>query len=263
MRSSSSESPIPSPSPWLLTEGSLDTLKLWALLLMTLDHINQALLGGGYASLTYLGRGAYPLFCFAMACHLIRKDPMNRYLRRIMAYALLSQPFYLLAFDEPQINILFILCFTALISRWLLEQSPMWQHLILGLSLVSFVLKDPFDYDLVGLVFPVALVMVLQGRRIGWFWCVLLAMFLNIDLGHLLSYDEGVWSVTFPVADFCWTTAGALVLPIVAYRSSCAIRTRRYLPRLTFYVYYPAHLALLSLLRLGMGKWPWEIFSIS
>ncbi len=260
---SSAQVPIPPPSTLLLSEGPLDTLKLLALILMTLDHINQALLGGEYASLGYLGRGAYPLFCFAMACHLLRKDPMDRYLQRIMAYALLSQPVYLLAFDEPQLNILFVLCFAAIVSRWLLEQSPFWQHLILGLSLVSFAIKDPFDYDLVGLVFPVALVMILQGRWIGWFWCLLLAAFLNFDLEHVLSYEEGAWSVVFSMTDFFWTTVGVIVVPCLAYGIARVLRGKRYLHRSTFYVYYPAHLALLVLLRLGMGRWPWEIFSFS
>ena len=47
---------------FLLTGAALDTLKLTAMILMVIDHINVALFDGAYFCMQALGRGAFPLF---------------------------------------------------------------------------------------------------------------------------------------------------------------------------------------------------------
>ncbi|MCB9639205.1 MAG: hypothetical protein H6727_09965 [Myxococcales bacterium] len=255
------QTPIPS-SPLVLTEGSLDALKLLALLLMTLDHTNQSILGGHYDILTNLGRAAYPLFCFAMACNLLRNAPLDRYITRMVAFALLSQPFYILAFDESKLNVLFVLCLAALVSRWLLEQSPRTQHIVFALSLLGFFLKDPVEYDVLGLVYPAAITLGLQGHKRGWFWCVLLSPLLNMDLDRVVEHNGGSWDIAFQPKEFLWVTAAVLLLPVAVHWLCKQLRTPRFLPKYLFYVYYPLHLGILALWRLLFVQSPWDIFSL-
>ena len=99
-----------------LTGAPLDALKLVAMTFMVLDHVNYVCLDEAEPWMFYLGRGAFPLFAFAMACHLYRQMPLDRYLQRLVVFAFLSQPVFVLAFDENVLNIMFTLALGAAVT---------------------------------------------------------------------------------------------------------------------------------------------------
>jgi hypothetical protein len=61
-----------------LSNGAIEALKWLALILMTGDHVNKHLLHDAYPLLFALGRIASPLFCFVLAFNLARSETLER-----------------------------------------------------------------------------------------------------------------------------------------------------------------------------------------
>lgn len=61
-----------------LSNGAIELLKWLALVLMTGDHVNKHLLHEAYPLLFALGRIASPLFCFVLAFNLARLNTLER-----------------------------------------------------------------------------------------------------------------------------------------------------------------------------------------
>lgn len=93
-------------------------LKIIAIIIMTLDHIghyfNMYLPYELYMGLRMLGRLAFPIFCYYLACGYQRTSDLNKYFLRLSAFAVLSEPvkiysMYLAGIDVPSRNIFFTL----------------------------------------------------------------------------------------------------------------------------------------------------------
>ena len=77
----------------LRTNLDTDLLKLVAIAAMLLDHI-----GGAFFPETpifrWIGRLAFPLFCYCMTVGLLYTHDIRRYLGRLAIFAVVSQPFW-------------------------------------------------------------------------------------------------------------------------------------------------------------------------
>ena len=87
--------------PLRISDGSLETLKWIALVLMTGDHVNKYLFNATLPLLFEAGRVALPLFVFVLAYNLARPDVMarevyGRTMKRLALFgAVASVPFIL------------------------------------------------------------------------------------------------------------------------------------------------------------------------
>ena len=99
---------------------------------MVFDHVAFIF----FPDLTFLrapGRLVWPMFAALMAHQLAQGYSPERYVKRLLPFALLVQPFYALAFGFPllfPLNVLFTLLSTALLRAG-------WGPLALPLSLIS------------------------------------------------------------------------------------------------------------------------------
>ena len=125
-----------------VADGTLETLKWLALLLMVVDHTNKYLLHEASYTLFNCGRVAMPLFVFVLAYNLARPDSIERgthirTMKRLAIFGILATPPFialggLLAGWWP-LNILFaLLSMTAII--YCLEQ-----HMVSGYSIACAV----------------------------------------------------------------------------------------------------------------------------
>ena len=250
------------PPPDLLTGASLDTLKLLAIVLMVLDHINQVCLGETEPWMFYLGRGAFPLFAFVMACHLYRQTPLDGYLQRLVVFALLSQLVFVLAFDEIELNVLFTLALAAVVAPWVVEQAPWRRHMLFGLTLSSVFIEDAIDFDLLGIVLPAAFLSAMRGQRFAKLWTWIILIFLNLEAGDIVSLErEGIVLNDFSL-DPILTVSGSIVLPWVSYALCRRLSGDRFLPRYTLYWFYPGHLLLFAIWRLMQGDLSTELLAL-
>ena len=82
----------------LRTNLDTDLLKLVAIAAMLVDHI-----GGAFFPeipvFRWIGRLAFPLFCYCMTVGMLYTHDIKRYLGRLGLFALISQPFWILAFN--------------------------------------------------------------------------------------------------------------------------------------------------------------------
>jgi hypothetical protein len=235
-------------SSWILTGAPLDWLKLIAMVLMVFDHVNTTLLDDKQLWMSWLGRGAFPLFAYAMACHLIKRPKLDNYLQRLLIFALFSQPAYVLALHDNSGNILFTLACGAIVGAWVIGEAGWRRHVLFTLALSSFFFSDFLDFGLVGVMLPTAIACALRGDRFAWPWLVVLTLQLNGGLDHFFVLNDGLLSFTSITQDDIMTALCALILPVAILVLCRQFQGRRFLFRYALYLFYPAHLYVLALL---------------
>ena len=203
------------------------SLKCVAILCMAADHTGRILFPGE-ENLIRIGRLAFPIFAFLLAEGFFHTRDRYRYLARLGIFALLSEiPFDLAFFQTvwyPQRQNVFFTLFISVALMAVLERSREWPERILEIFIAMWFAEAlGADYGFRG----VLLVLIFYiGRARPW-------------AGLALA---GAWN-------FLWQSAvqrfGALaVIPIGLYNGKKG-RSLKYF----FYVFYPAHLLLLCMLR--------------
>ena len=234
-----------------LSGAPLDVIKLAAAALMLGDHVNTALLSSSVPLLWRLGRIAFPLFCFVLACHLVRGADAPRYARGLLLVGIATQPFFAAAFRAEYANILFTLAAGAALAAALLRRPGWPAHLALAVgTAVVFAwprARSGVDFGLAGMLFPAALALVLAGRRAHGIWAAVLLFALNAWANRA---PEETW-LGGASRDALFAGIGGLIVIGLAL----LVRGKpRFLPRYALYLFYPGHLAALAALRAwGVG----------
>lgn len=250
------------PSGLALTGASLDLLKLIAMLLMVCDHVNETIFDGRFGWMTFLGRGAFPLFGYAMACYLYQRPDIKRYLQRMVVFALLSQPVFVFAFENNSGNVLFTFACGAIVGNWLVGEAAWRRHLLCVLAAFSsFFFNEVNDFGMVGILFPAVLACALYGDRFSWGSVLFLTPLLYLQLGDFFDIEDGAITYTPLSTDDFLAILAVFVVPLGAYMLCRTIRRDRFLYRYALYIFYPAHLFLLSLYRLFAHPFPMTLFS--
>jgi Flp pilus assembly protein protease CpaA len=187
----------------------LEGLKWGMAALMVFDHVIFIF----FPDLTFLripGRLVWPMFAALMARQLAQGYPPERYVRRLLPFALLAQPFYALAFGFPlfPLNVLFTLLSAALLRAG-------WGPVALVLSLLS---ESP----------PGILLVELLARR--------------KPLLAALAHGAWMWFSGWAPA-YALLGGGAVLL---AWALAERARPGRRTPWWALYAFYPGHLALLA-----------------
>jgi len=218
-----------SPAGGLPTLEQSDALKLIAIISMTIDHVGAILLPqAGW--LRIIGRVAFPLFAYQLAVGYMHTHNLSRYVLRLAIWGLIAQPIYMIAFDvRPWTLNIFGTLLLGLLAIWGWDRHRWWA-VVLALGLASIQLWLPEvgpDYGLYGVVLCLVSFVLSRNRQ-------------QLAIGHaLLHWLAGImfWpSQVYAVAS----------IPFILWPP------RLHLGRLSrlFYVYYPAHLAVLVLIRL-------------
>ena len=83
---------VPRQGPRVRTNLDTDLLKLVAIIAMLADHV-----GGAFfpevGPFRWIGRLAFPIFCYCMTVGLLYTRDVKRYLGRLAVFAAVSQPF--------------------------------------------------------------------------------------------------------------------------------------------------------------------------
>ena len=237
--------------------GDTGLLKLVAMLAMLCDHAGKMLFPQ-YPVMRIIGRLAFPIYayCLAVGC-VYTRNPLN-YLKRIVLLALISQPiyavsmahtvsamyavpfaeqpvqaalnFYLYSWAKPSILVTLAL---GLILIWTLRE----RQLIFTAAMFVFLwlVQGRLDYGMKGIVLML-LFYVFCSRR--WLSLPIVAAFMlwwGLDGGR---YE--LFGVQFGIQMFA-----LCALPLVYVHTRTDLR----LPKWMFYAFYPAHLALIFVLK--------------
>ena len=232
--------------PKLRTNLDTDFLKLIAVLSMTVDHVG-AVFFPEYPVFRWIGRMAFPLFCYCMTVGLLYTHDIRRYLARLGVFALLSQPFWILAFNADDFlgnllnfNIFFTL-FVSLLAMWGFKEHnwPLFLGCVLLLAFVNL------DYSVTGVMLMLIFYLCRQIPH-GWIGEVAGLAFLNCKLlgGMTIPLTLGSWTLEFPEQGL----ALLALIPIWLYNGRQGAHNKAI--QYACYAFYPAHMLILALLRM-------------
>ena len=202
----------------MITRGQSDFIKLVAIFAMTLDHIGYYLCPE-LIELIVIGRIAFPIFAYQLTIGYAMTSSKKDYLVRLLGFGLISQvPYYFLA-EEFKLNILFALALGVL-ALWALENKKYYYYFLI-IPAFLFV-----EYSLYAL--SIILIFYLFKNKIAQFVLFITATFL-----YSLYLVNPIQILAI------------LSLPFIIKPFLLEIR----LPRNFFYIFFPAHLLIILLIK--------------
>lgn len=205
-------------------------IKLMAVITMAADHVGKVCFPE-QMWMTMVGRLAFPLFCFLLVEGFIHTGNVKKYMMRLFLFALISEiPFdlalYGKCFDPSSQNVFFTL-FLGVCMLWLIQKCGIRQGrqivIFILAVLAAFVLRT--DYSGLGICFIFILYQFYHRVRfkLGLFTVVSAAVYMNQpqDMTSIIS-----------------------IFPMWLYNGRRGLSCKYF-----FYIFYPAHLMILGLIR--------------
>lgn len=226
-----------------ITGQALDVLKILAALFMLIDHVDAILLERTSVAMQLIGRGAFPLFCYATAAYLLRGGQAGRYAVSLLAFGVIVQPVYAFALVPEQGNVLFSLAAGCALASVLMRLPAPLVHGTFLIGVLDAANPSIMDFGLTGACLPAAIVFALQGKKQYMPWLAALLFVLNVgpDLAALKSAEVFTANCTLVVS-----------IIVILWMSFLGARMftgeGRLLHRYALHIFYPGHLALLALI---------------
>ena len=223
----------------LKTNLDTDFIKIIAVVSMTIDHIGGAFFPQ-YPAFRWIGRIAFPLFCYCLTVGMMYTGDIKKYLLRLGAFAVISQPFWILAFNSDDItgnifnlNIFFTLIVSLLGACGFKERK--WWLFILALILLNVI---NFDYAMTGLILILIFYLC---RNKPWLGAAVYTLTylpaLNGNMADPLALKIGGHAIGFEIF-------ALLALPFIYIQTNSGLK----IPKWFFYIYYPVHLFAIYLI---------------
>ena len=233
---------IPASGPRLKTNLNTDLLKLIAITAMLIDHIGGAFFPD-VEFFRWIGRLAFPIFCYCLTVGLLYTRDVRKYLLRLGVFALVSQPFYVLAFHPAEEffrqftnwNIFFTL-FLSLLALYGVKERKWW------LFALAFFTVSWWNFDYSGTGIQLMLIFYLCRNHPG----------IGAAL-YTLSYLPALWNgwaedplcLTLGGWTVDWSFFAILAAPLIFL----PLRSRLRINKWFFYAFYPVHLAVIALIQ--------------
>ena len=238
------------------TNRDTGLLKIIAFVTMAIDHIGYVFFPQ-YMWLRVIGRLAFPIFAYCLALGCVYTKNPKKYALRLLAFALVSQPFYSLAFFPYDTGLLFDsvnygtlsaaanfrfsnlhlnIGFTMLLGLGAIEALKHKKWLFFGI-IAAASLWEGFEYSFYGVILMVLMYFLCRrepeifGTVIGIY---LLIMFLdtpNIALMGISLNAQGF---------------AVLALPFMLINTKSGVK----IPRWLGYGFYPLHIFIIYLAKL-------------
>ncbi|BAU74697.1 TraX family protein [Metapseudomonas furukawaii] len=230
-------------------DSGLDLIKWMAMLTMLLDHLRYLWPDADW--LFVVGRAAFPLFCLGIAANVARTRPGDlfndgnlRYLGWMMAFSVLSEiPYRLLSPLSDNLNVMPTLLL-GLLGAWAVHHRDRASLLLATVTLlITLMLHSRLMYGAVGVVLPAALLVAIDRPCRWWLLPAALAMLANSGNRWLLDSGLTLETLAIFITAFATPIGGLWLL-------RQRIRLRIWPVRRWGYFFYPAHLALIQVIRM-------------
>ncbi len=215
-------------------EQQSDYLKIIAMAAMLLDHIAYYFLpysASSYLFMRLLGRLAFPIFAYYIAKGYQRTRNINRYMGRMLVFALISQlPFYYFMHQVMVLNILFTFLLALLMLKLYDRKNLLWVLTLLVADVVAM------DYGAYGLI------VILIFHVFGDDFKKTIAMIgtLSLIYATLGAMQTSAWQLRSFIQ-----VASVFAIPLI-YMPMKPIRISKY----WIYAFYPLHLGII----VGIGQ---------
>lgn len=226
----------------LQTNLDTDFLKLIAIISMVIDHVGGRFFPE-YPAFRWLGRMAFPIFCYCLTVGMLYTHDIKRYLGRLAAFAFISQPFWILASQPYDIlnnltnmNIFFTL-FISLLTVWAFKEHKWWLFAVGSIITAMF----NFDYSYTGII--LMLIFYLCRNRPALGACLFVLTYLPAAFN---GYIEDPLSCVIAGHAISFSFFSILAAPLIFLRTNVNLK----IPKYFFYAFYPAHLFLIFIGRM-------------
>lgn len=232
----------------LKTNLDTDFLKLIAILSMLADHIGSAFFPE-QPIFRWIGRLAFPLFCYCLTVGLLYTHDIRRYFGRLTLFAVISQPFYALKADPTAFwenltnwNIFFTLILS-LLFMWGITRRR-WYSICAAIAALAALCIWNFDYSFTGILLMMIFYFCRNRPALG-------------AALYCLHYLPAVWGTPGdPLAlvigshTVDWTICSLLAAPLIFCPTHTGIKINKWF----FYGFYPVHIAVIVLVRYWIGR---------
>ena len=211
---------------------TLFTLKIIAIVTMFLDHYYRII--GGPEWLSMLGRLAFPIFAFSISEGYSHTKNVNKYLMRLLNFAIIIQLPNFLGLQEYPLNIFFTLAL-GLFCLEVLDNNKInivVRYIIL-LYLCIFAEKIDLDYGAYGIIL-IVLFSKLKNNKLYIFIGFLALNLVILKIGNLTEIQ--IYSMLS-------------LIPIFLYNGK-----KGYGMKYLFYLFYPLHFIFLYTLNELLGR---------
>ena len=211
---------------------TLFTLKIIAIITMFLDHYYRII--GGPEWLSILGRLAFPIFAFSISEGYSHTKNVNKYLMRLLNFAIIIQLPNFLGFQEYPLNIFFTLAL-GLFCLEILDNNKIniVVRYIVVLYLCFLAEKTGLDYGAYGVIL-IILFNKLKNNKLYIFIAFLALNLVILKIGNLSEMQ--MYSVFS-------------LVPIFLYNGK-----KGYGIKYFFYLFYPLHFIFLYFLNELLGR---------
>ena len=220
---------------------NIDFLKIVAVVIMVIDHVNHIIFRRAYWEMTALGRVAFPLFAFILVYNFYyHTHNQLKYLKRLLLFALISQPFFSLAVGNE--FSIFVTLSLAVATLYLFNKPGKKYFPFLFLPAVWLVVGSIFhlpdvDYGVLGVLMVYSLGLFIKDYK--WYNGVLSLIFLALI--NLKGFTQ---------TDFINVASTFLAIFVILFSQKVhpdgILKKYKY----WFYIFYPAHLLVLFIIRL-------------
>ena len=211
---------------------TLFTLKIIAIITMFLDHYYRII--GGPEWLSILGRLAFPIFAFSISEGYSHTKNVNKYLMRLLNFAVIIQLPNFLGFQEYTLNIFFTLAL-GLFCLEILDNNKIniVVRYIVVLYLCFLAEKTGLDYGAYGVI----LIILFNKLRNNKLYIFIAFLALNLVILKIGSLSEiQIYSIFS-------------LVPIFLYNGK-----KGYGMKYFFYLFYPLHFIFLYFLNELLGR---------
>jgi hypothetical protein len=234
-----------------------DQIKLIAIVLMTLNHIAHFLMSPGsllYEILEDAGHFTAITMCFFLVEGYGYTHSKREYAKRLLIFAFISEIPYLWAVGYFQLNVVFTLFFCFLIMEVMDSPLSRWKRnlFICGLILLTVFCDCAFILAIAVILFkksennPGKQAAAYGGMTL-LFWALSVPGYAPADAPYPFLSGTALLHGFYSAAGFIASGVAVLLL----YNGKKAQRHRAF-HKWCFYIYYPAHLLILCLIRLAL-----------
>ena len=234
-------------------------LKIFAIVVMTANHLGGALEGIAPAALTNaligVGGATYIVMSFLLAEGYRHTRSVSRYALRLLAFACLAQPFYSLHPERmSNFNVLFTLFFALLsIHATVKAKRP---AACLALTALLVILSGFCDWGYIGVLIALAFFWIPDRKTAA---AVAVGITVADMGGPALRYVIQGYSQYWPTVFYTFVGCVSGGLAVCLYNGRRGGSERRgFLRRYFFYLYYGVHLALIDGFMCLLFKTPLE-----
>lgn len=225
-----------------LTSQQINILKYIAILAMFLDHIFK-IISTQALPLFMIGRISFIIFAFILAYNYIHNTSNKLgYIKRLFIFGIISQPFYIFAFNTLNLNIFITLAlglYVIYLSEQKIKQNPQINQtaLIIITSLFFILAGDYIDYSFLGIMLIGTIYCYLKNNS-NLNLSIVLAISFLINFLNQETINQGI------KIGLCGLFAYLVI--ILISQLNIKIKLKNY--KWAFFAFYPLHLLILKLI---------------